>query len=158
MKKIYYINKKNYTILSNHEIRGGFKKKHKKATNKKINRANVPSEKPLNLFDWISYVEDNNLQLKMDDLKKMKPGESIKIVASIIQSRGEDKWKLGDIVDPIDYFADDVVTFTYPNILNGIEYKYEKSQFDPANNPAEHDPVFPFYDDGDGNAVLGSGG
>lgn len=159
MKQTYYVNKKNYSILSNYDIYGGASKKSRKSklTNKKISREEVSSKEPLNIVDWITYVEDNNLQLKIEDLKKMHNGDSIKIVASMVQSNGEYKWENGAIVNPIEYFSDDIVTFTYPNILDGHEYKYDISQFDPTYNPAEHDPIKPFYDDGNGNAVLGSG-
>lgn len=151
MQSHYANNKIAYLILKNSvqiDIYGGYSK----------NRETISSKEPLNFVDWVTYVENNNLQLKMNDLRKMHNGDSIKIVASIIQSNGEAKWKFGDIVNPIDFFIDDIVTFTYPNILNGHEYTYEKSQFNPTYNPAEHDPIEPFYDDGNGNAVLGSGG
>jgi hypothetical protein len=184
MEEVYYINKQNYISLFSYSMNGGrptikskdFKSSKKvskrKSRNKKISRKAIsdtePSKsevldpgltndlEPLSLVDWISYVEKNNLQLKMDDLKKMYPGNSIKIISSIIQTNAEKthkNWKQGDIINAVAYFTNDVVTFTHPNILNG--HKYGKSQFDPTYDPNE---IEPFDDDGDGNAVLGSGG
>jgi len=155
MKTVYCINKKNYIILSNYEMHGGKKARKNKITIKNSKVTDIErSTEPLKLNDWISYVEDKNLQLKMDDLKNMYHGNTLRIVPSIIQTNTKIKnkqWKDSDSVNPVDYF-DNISIFTYPNILDDREYG--RSAFDPKYDP---DKIEPFFDDGHGNAVLGSG-